>query len=78
MLESSKLWVCGAEIDQKATYRDVVKAFGARAECGTQGLDGVGEGRCQRMLEGRAAPTFHEVILGWGWMHCAAARAYWR
>jgi hypothetical protein len=30
------------------------------------------------MLERRTAPTLHEAILGWGWMHCAAARAYWR
>jgi hypothetical protein len=36
----------------------------------------VGEGRGQGMLEGRAAPALHDGILGWGWMHCAVARAY--
>ena len=76
LFESSNLRVCGAEIDEEATHRDVVLAFGARAECGAEGLDGAREDRCQRMLERRAAPTLHEVSLGWGWMHCAAARAY--
>jgi hypothetical protein len=76
LLESSNLRVCGAEIDEEATHREVVMALGGRAECGGEGLDGAREGRCHRMLERKAGPTLHEVILGWGWMHCAAARAY--
>jgi hypothetical protein len=66
------------EIDKEATHGDVVDAFGGRTECGGEGLNGAREGRRQRMLERRAAPTLHKLILGWAWRHCAAARAYWR
>ena len=76
LLEAGNLAVFGAEIDKETAHRDVVVAFGGRAECGGEGLNGACEGRRQRMLERRTAPTLHEVILGWGWMHCAAARAY--
>ena len=76
MFEAGNLGAFGAKIHEEATHCDVVVAFGGRTERGGEGLDGAREGRRQRMLERRTAPTLHEAILGWGWMHCAAARAY--
>ncbi len=78
LFEAGNPGVCGAEIDKEIAHRDVVVAFGGRTERGGEGLNSTGEGQSQRMLERRTAPTLHGVILGWGWMHCAAARAYWR
>ncbi len=54
----------GAEIDKETAHRDVVVAFGGRAERGREGLDGAREGRRQRMLERRTAPALHDGILG--------------
>jgi hypothetical protein len=76
LLEAGNPGAFGAEIDKEAAYRDVVVAFGGRTERGGEGLNGARKGRRQWMLEWRPAPSLHEVILGWGWMHCAAARAY--
>lgn len=79
LFEAGNLGVIGAEIDKEAAHRDAVVAFGGRAERRGEGLNSAGEGRSQRVLERRMAPTLlHGAILGWGWMHCAAARAYWR
>src|ERR1700692_2130302 len=76
LLEANNLWVCGADIDEEAARRDVVVACGGRTERGGKRFDGVCHGRSQRMLERGATPALHEEILGCGWMHCAAARAY--
>ena len=76
LLEAGNLGVFGAEIDKETAHRDVVVAFGGRTERGGEGLNGARKGRSQWMLERRTAPSLHEAILGWGWMHCAAARAY--
>ena len=77
LLESTHRWVIGAEIDKEAAHHDAVVALAGRSECGRQGLDRMGKDRSQGMAEWRTAPA-HQEILGWGWMHCAAARAYWR
>jgi hypothetical protein len=79
LLEAGNLGVFRAKIHEETAHCDVVVAFGCRTERGGEGLDGVGEGQGQRMLERRTAPTLlHGAILGWGWMLSAAARAYWR
>jgi hypothetical protein len=66
LLETSNSRVFGAEIDKEATHGEVVHASCSWTERGGDGLNGAREGRCQRMLEWRPAPTLHELILGWG------------
>lgn len=66
LFEASDLRMFGAEINEEATYHDVVVALAGRRECGRQGLDRVREDGRQRMLERGAAPTLHGAIPGWG------------
>lgn len=77
LFETSDLRMFGAEISEETTHCDVVVALGSWAERGGDGLNSVREGRRQWMLERRAAPA-HQEILGFGWVHCFAARAYCR
>ena len=77
LFETSNLRVFRSEIDEEAAHHDVVVAFAGRSECGAQRLDRMREDRRQGMLKWRTAPA-HQEILGCGWIHCAAARAYCR
>jgi hypothetical protein len=77
LFETSNLRVFRSEIDEEAAHHDVVVSFAGRSECRAQRLDRVREGRSQGMLKWRTAPA-HQEILGCGWIHCAAARAYCR
>ena len=76
LLQTDNLGMLGGQIDEEITHRCVVVPSAGRTECGGEGFDGTRAGRCQGMLEWRAAPALHDEILDWGRMHCAAARAY--
>lgn len=64
LLEAGNVGVLSTEIDDEAAQGDVVVALGGRTERGGEGLDGARKGRRQWMLERRAAPALHELILG--------------
>ena len=45
-------------------------------KCKAEGINGMIEDRCQRMLKRRAASAVHEEMFGRGRVCCATARAY--
>ena len=69
LIQVPDLGMMDGEIGEEVAHRTAVVTRSVGAECGTDGLDGMLEDGCQRMMEWRPAQEVHEALPGTGRTH---------